>query len=170
MGKPEVSEVSVAPSADAFDRWVSDLRGFLGLDIGAAEAAVGKVPPELQDALLSRVEARLAEEVRRLVGSLDQFSRRAQLIGELLPNDADFRKAVTGFLSLLCLQFAHSLRKGLDKPIFLDDGAEYLRELGLTLEQAFREVRLDGRRYAAVACTDDGLDDFSKRTSGADEC
>lgn len=169
MGEPEVSEVSVAPSADAFDRWASDLRGFLGLDSGAAEAAVGKVPPELQDALLSRVEARLAEEVRRLVGSLDQFSRRAQLIGELLPNDADFRKAVTGFLSLLCLQFAHSLRKGLDKPIFLDDGAEYLRELNLSLNDLVREISLDGRRFLAVALVEQGSSEILGDAEGRSE-
>ena len=147
-------------------------RGSVGAerDEATAEAAAGIPCIESQNALLASIEARLTEEVRGLVGALDQFSNRAKLIGEWLPESAQFGKTVTSLLVLLSLQCSHAFRKGLDKPIFLDDGAEYLRELGLTLEQAFREVRLDGRRYAAVACTDDGLDDFSKRTSGADEC
>lgn len=143
--------------------------GFVDLDAALAGPASGVVVNDVQNALLASIETRLTEEVRRLVVALDQFSGRAQLIGKELPESAQFGKAVTGFLALLSFQFAYALRKDLDKPILFDDGAEYLRGLGLTLEQAFREVSLDGRRYSAVACVDNGLDDIDKRAGRGDE-
>ncbi len=127
--------------------------GRLGLDLNAAVAdrAAGDPSHNLQHALLVGVEARLAQEVRGLIGALGQFAGRAQCIGEELPSSSHFGKLVTGFLSLLSLQFAYSLGKGLDKPILLDDGAEYLRELRLSLDDLVREIDLDGRRFLAVA-------------------
>lgn len=137
---------------------LASLNGGRGFNLSSvlADRAEHEEASSSQDALLSGIEARLAEEVRGLVASLDQFGRRTQLIGEELPDDAHFCKAVTGLLGLLGFQFAYALGKGLDRPIFVDDGAEYLRELSLSLNDLIREVDLDGRRFLAVALVEQG--------------
>lgn len=109
---------------------------------------------DLQHDLLAGVEARLTHEVRGLVLALHQFGSRAQAIGEEVPSSAQFCKLVTGFLGLLGLQLAHSSGKYLDKPIFFDDGRQYLADLNLSLNEFIREVDLDGRRFMAVAFVD----------------
>lgn len=116
-----------------------------------AQRAEGGVLSDVENALLAGIEARLTQEVRGVVSALDQFGRRAQLIGEEVPAGAKFCKAVTSLLALLSFQVAYSFSKGLDAPIFLDDGAEYLRKLHLSLDDLVREVDLDGRRFMAVA-------------------
>ena len=126
-----------------------------GAHVAEGPAAEGN---EAQHALvLADIEARLTKEVRGLVASLVQFGGRAQLISEEVPADAQFSKLVTGFLALLGFQLAYSLGKDLDKPIFFDDGAQYLRDLGLSLNDFVREVELDGRRFMAVALIEQGL-------------
>lgn len=125
-------------------------RGF-GVQPDLAQTAVGEPPLQAQDALLASIEARLTQEVRGLIASLAEFGSRAQLIGEAIPDNAKFCKAVTALLSVLSLQLAHSLSQGVDLPIFLDDGAEYLRKLHLSLDDLVREIDLDGRRFLAVA-------------------
>ena len=164
MREPISSPVAATPGT-AFPDGRS-LRDERSLDVGVAKAAFGEMPTEAKDALLASIEARLAQEVRGLIGSLDQFSRRTQLIGELLPDDANFCKAVTGFLGLLSLQFAYSLGKGLDKPVFLDDGAQYLRELNLSLDDLVREVSLEGRRFLAVALVEQSSADVLGSAEG----
>ena len=109
---------------------------------------------DLQHDLLAGVEARLTQEVSGLVLALHQFGSRAQAIGEEVPSSAKFCKLVTGFLGLLSLQLAYSLGKDLDKPIFFDDGRQYLADLNLSLNEFIREVDLDGRRFMAVAFVD----------------
>ena len=146
-------------------------RGSVGAerDEATAEAAAGIPCIESQNALLASIEARLTEEVRGLVGALDQFSNRAKLIGELLPESAQFGKTVTSLLVLLSLQCSHAFRKGLDKPIFLDDGAEYLRELNLSLNDLVREISLDGRRFLAVALVEQGSSEILGDAEGCSE-
>ncbi|WP_423933213.1 hypothetical protein [Comamonas sp. 23] len=149
------------------------LPGWQGLDLqaGIAASAFGVVPAELQDAaVLSDIEARLAEEVRQLIAALSQFSGRAQLIGKEIPDGADFCKLVTRFLGLLGFQLAHALGKGLNKPIFFDDGAEYLRELHLGLSDFVREINLDGRRFLAVALLDEVSCQVGGSGDGGDKC
>lgn len=141
-----------------------------GGDSGLAEGAVSGNAGLAQDALLAGIEARLTEEVRRLVGSLDQFGRRTQLIGELLPDSSNFGKSVTSLLALLGFQLAYALGKGLDTPLLLDDGAEYLRKLCLTSDELFREVSLDGRRYMAVARIEDDLAELKDAAGRGKEC
>ena len=172
MSEPVNSPVAVVPVAHAdadSDLSRLDIAGGSG-ESGLAQAAVGDGACESQNAFLASLEARLAEEMRGLICSLGQFSSRAQQIGKLLPDDANFGKTITGLLSLISLQLAYSLSESLNKPIFLDEGAEYLRGLGLTMEQTFREFSFDGRRYCAVACADDGLNDVRERAGGGEEC
>lgn len=119
-----------------------------------AGGAEGIERVDLQHDLLAGVEARLTQEVRGLVLALHQFGSRAQAIGEEVPSSAQFCKLVTGFLGLLGLQLAYSLGKDLDKPIFFDDGRQYLADLNLSLNEFIREVDLDGRRFMAVAFVD----------------
>lgn len=117
--------------------------------------------------LLSDIEARLTKEVRGLISSLAQFGSRAQLICEEIPVNAQFCKLVTSSLQLLALQIAISLGKGLDKPIFFDDGCQYLADLGLCLDDFIREVNLDGRRFLAIALIDEKRADFFDPADGA---
>jgi hypothetical protein len=129
-------------------------------DAGVAARTYGEVIADEQHALLAVLEARLTNEVLRLVGALRQFGDRAQLIGEELPGSAQFSKAVTSLLTLLSLQMAIALGKGLDTPIFVDDGRQYLADLGLSLNDFVREVDLDGRRFLAVALIDKAPDEI----------
>ena len=134
-----------------------------------AQAAVGDVALQAQDALLSAIEARLTKEVRGLVAALDQFGRRAQLIGKDIPEGAKFCQLVTSSLALLGFQFAYSFNKGLDTPIFFDDGAKYLADLGLSLDEFVREVSLDGRRFLAVALIDQELPKLDSAADAGDK-
>lgn len=124
-----------------------------------------------QDALLlADIEARLADEMRRLVAALHQFGSRAELIGKEIPENAKFCKSVTQLLTLLSFQLAYSFGKDLDAPIFFDDGAEYLRKLNLSLSDFVRELDLDGRRFLAVALIDKQLGQLSSTADRGDEC
>lgn len=163
------------PPIPAGDSWADDLSALRRLaggggDGGLTEVAEGCGAALAQDALLASIEARLTEEVRRLVGSLDQFGRRTQLIGELLPDSSNFGKSVTSLLALLGFQLANTLGKGLDTPFLLDDGAEYLRKLCLTGDELFREVSFDGRRYMAVARIEDDLAELKDAAGRGEEC
>lgn len=130
--------------------------GVPDLAFGVTDGAHGVAVADLQDAYLVRMEARLTYEVKGLIGTLSQFGSRAQLISEELPVGAEFSKRVTLLLALLSLQLANALGQGLDKPIFFDDGALYLKQLGLSLNDLIREVDLDGRRFLCVALTKQG--------------
>jgi hypothetical protein len=130
--------------------------GVPNLAFSVADGAEGVSVVDLQNAYLVGMEARLTREVKGLIGTLSQFGSRAQLISEELPVGAEFSKRVTLLLALLSLQLANALGQGLDKPIFFDDGALYLKQLGLGLDDFIREVDLDGRRFLCVALTDQG--------------
>lgn len=115
-----------------------------------------------QDALLlADIEARLTNEVRGLIDALREFGSRAQLVCKEIPDNAHFTKLVSSSFILMSLQLAYALHKGLDKPIFFDDGVEYLRELKLCLSDFVREIDLDGRRFLAIALIDQKLGQFS---------
>ena len=133
------------------------MQGSSGADLGAMLAG-GALPVAVAVAaehdLLACLEARLAHEVADLVGALEQFSRRAQAIGEELPFNAQFGKLVTLLLSSMTLQLAQALLKDGDIPVLRDDGALYLQKLGLGLNDFLREVDLEGRRFLAVALID----------------
>lgn len=121
-----------------------------------AQGASGNVLTDEQSALLAGIEARLTKEVMGLVGSLAEFGRRAQAIGKEVPDDAQFCQLVPSFLALCSFQLAYALGKSADRRIFAEDGAEYLRELGLGVKDLFREIDLDGRRFLAVALVEQG--------------
>lgn len=105
--------------------------------------------------LLATVEARLTEEMERLASELIAFSGRVLDISEEIPEGANFSQSVSLLLSLFSLQLANSLFQNSDTPLLVDDGAQYLAKLGLSLEDFFREISLDGRRFLAVALIDE---------------
>lgn len=114
----------------------------------------------LQDALHSGVEARLAEEVRRLVLTLSEFGSRAKAIGESAPPGSDLGKFVAVMLSLAGFQLAKSFS---DDARLLDvccERADYLEKLQLSLSDLFREIDLDGRRFLAVAFTEQRVNEL----------
>ena len=124
-----------------------------------------------QDALLlADIEARLTNEVRGLIAALTEFGGSAQLICKEIPDGAHFTKLVSSTLVLIGFQLAYALGKGLDKPIFFDDGAEYLRELNLCLSDFVREIDLDGRRFLAIALIDQQSSELGCAGDGGDKC
>lgn len=139
-------------------------------EAGLAEGAVGGVLSDVQNALLASIEARLADEVLRLIDPIHQFGVRAQLIGKEIPDGAQFCKLITSLLALTAFQHAYALRQMADTPIFVDDGAGYLRKLGLELKDLFREVELDGRKFMAVALIDQQTADLDKASSKGEIC
>ena len=145
--------------------------GELDLNLGVA-AATGAVDAlDSKDALLlADIEARLTDEVRRLVAALHQFGCRSELIGKEIPDSAKFCKSVTALFTLLSFQLAYSFGKDLDTPIFFDDGAEYLRKLNLSLSDFVRELTLDGRRFLAVALIDQQLGQLGSAADRGDKC
>ena len=124
-----------------------------------------------QDALLlADIEARLTNEVRGLIAALREFGSRAQLVCKEIPDNAHFTKLVSSSFALMSLQLAYALHKGLDKPIFFDDGVEYLRELKLCLSDFVREIDLDGRRFLAIALIDQQSSELGCAGDGGDKC
>lgn len=132
---------------------VESVRG--GLCPNLADRALPvSLPVTIEDNCLSTVEARLAEEILVLTTALQKFGVFSKGVSEELPDSAEFGKLVTGLLSLLCFQFSDSLLKDMDSPILLSDGSEHLLKLGLSLNDAFREINLEGRKFLAVALID----------------
>lgn len=127
------------------------------------------IPVVNEDALLALdVETRLTEEVRRLISALREFGGLAQTISKELPLSSKYSQLVAITLGLVSLQFSNALSKGLDKPIFLDDGAVYLKELGLGIDDLFREVDLEGRRFLAIALIDESASQILNATQKGD--
>lgn len=114
-----------------------------------------------ENAVISAIETRLTQEILNLTGSLERFGSISKDISEELPDSAQFGKLVTRLLSLLCFQFSNSLLKDMDKPLLLSDGGEYIQKLGLSLDEAFREIELEGRQFLAVALINESLADGS---------
>ncbi|WP_154640634.1 hypothetical protein [Serratia marcescens] len=121
-----------------------------------------------QEHLIASIEARLTQEVLDLTDALQRFGLGTQRIHEELPATAQFGKLITSFFSMVSFQFAYALLKDRDKPLLLDDGAQQLQELGLTLNDFIREIDLDGRRFLAVALIDKKLSQFTNSGNAAD--
>ena len=128
------------------------------------------VPVEDENALLARVEAELADEVRQLALALTQFGGKAQAISIKIPESADFAKLITLFFGVLGFEFGNLFLQALIKrPLFGKD-SEYLRELHLQCKNAFVQFDLEGQQFLAVALVDqvrDGLPKEIKRAQGA---
>ena len=130
-----------------------------GVDLGAvlADGALPvAVPITSQDDLLARLEARLADGMLDFSSALLEFARVSQSIHKELPLSAEFGKHITFFFSTFCLQFAYALFKDRDVPLLLDDGAQHLHKLGLSVDELFRELEVDGRRFLAIALVEQG--------------
>ncbi|MFN3987605.1 MAG: hypothetical protein ACK4KV_19110 [Rhodocyclaceae bacterium] len=122
-----------------------------------------------QDDLLAHLETRLAGEMRDFVGALLKLSRGAEAVRKELPLTSHFGQYITLFLSTLSLQIAHALLKDGDLPLLLDDGAQHLQKMGLRLDELFRELVVDGRRFLAVALPNQQPTQFYQRgDAGAD--
>lgn len=128
-------------------------------EVGAAlRAAPHPGAPHLaldEHALVAGVEARLAEEVRRLVRALQEFACRAQAIGKDLPLPAEACKLVPDALALMSFQLAYAIERGVEGGVLLEQFPEQLADLELRLRDAFRNVDLDGRRFLAIALRDE---------------
>ncbi|MGQ0711000.1 MAG: hypothetical protein ACT4NV_14785, partial [Rhodoferax sp.] len=52
-------------------------------------------------------------------------------------------------------------------PLLLDDGAQYLHKLGLRVNELFRELDMDGRRFLAIALPEQGHAQILKNRNAA---
>ncbi|WP_291585822.1 hypothetical protein [Comamonas sp. UBA7528] len=109
---------------------------------------------EAQNDLLASIEARLTEEMRGLALSLAEFGCRTKAIREEIPDSAQFCKLVAGCLPLFALQLSDAILRAPQGFTFEDDGALYLKQLGLELKDFVRELDLEGRKFLAVAFLD----------------
>lgn len=123
---------------------------------GIAVMADVSTLPEHEDALLlADIEARLTEEVHGLIRSIEQFGLRSKLISEEIPNSSKFAQLIASTLTLSSFHFAYALRKGADKGIFFYDTSHDFGQFSLSLEDRFRQINLDGRKFLAVALIDE---------------
>lgn len=139
-----------------------------GLVLNSAEMTTEAAIPVMdENALLAALEARLADEMRGLGLSLREFALRTKAIREEIPESAKFCKLVAGLFPLAAFQLADALLSKTQRFTFKDDGALYLKELGLEVEDFVREIDLEGRKFLAVAfvdkCGRDVLDGAANR-------
>lgn len=122
-----------------------------------------------QNTLLSSIEARLTDEMRGLALSLAEFGRRTKAIREEIPDGADFCKLVAGFLPLTAFQLSDAILRTPQGFTFEDDGAVYLKQLGLELKDFVREFDFEGRKFLAVAFLDKSGRNALDRPANGDE-
>lgn len=134
-----------------------------------ADVAGRELSSEIQNALLSGIEARLTQEVHGLAVALQQFGLRTKAIREEIPSSANFCKLVAGFFPLVAFQLADAILRAPQGFTFEDDGALYLKQLGLELQDFVRELDLEGRKFLAVAFLDKRGCDVLDRTPDGDE-
>ncbi|GAB2471900.1 hypothetical protein GCM10027082_24270 [Comamonas humi] len=141
-----------------------------GLVLNPAEVtAEVPVPVVDENALLAILEARLADEMRGLGLSLREFALRTKAIREEIPKSAKFCKLVAGFFPLAAFQLADALLSETQGFTFKDDGALYLKQLGLEIEDFVRELDLEGRKFLAVAFVDKSGRNVLDGTANGDE-
>jgi hypothetical protein len=128
---------------------------------GPGGAEVGAVGAH-QDGLAAAggIEARLTEEVNRLVDALRQSGYRFQAVRKDVPAGREFLKLVAGSLALVSLEISNALALARNDSILLDDGRGYMAQLGLSIEQLVHEFEFGGLRYVGFACTKGSSSDF----------
>ncbi|KEH09800.1 hypothetical protein [Delftia sp. 67-8] len=162
------ARAAVPPSADTCAEARSSLASLQG-DPELATGAEGLAGVDEQNRLLAAVEARLAHEVRGLGLSFREFAFRTQAIREDIPDGAKFCKLVAGFFPLVAFQLADALLSETQVFTFQDDGAVYLKELGLEVKDFVRELELEGRKFLAVSFLDKRGRDVLDRPTDGDE-
>lgn len=136
-----------------------------GAALGAGEGFASKAAATDQDDFVAAdIEARLTEEVHRLAIVLLEGADRFQSIGQVAPR-CDLGQLVAQSFQLFALQFAQAFLQLGGKQGFLGEHAEQLGDMGLSIEQAFREICLDGRKFLAIAYVDPSL---GERNRGRD--
>lgn len=140
---------SAEPSVDAFPA-ATVVKGHAQ----PAAGAEGLSAVDEQNRLLAIAETRLADEVRWLGRALAEFGFRTKAIREEIPSSAQFCKLIAGFFPMTAFQLAIALGERTGSFTFEDDGALYLKKLGLEVNDFVREVDLEGRKFLAVAFLD----------------
>ena len=144
----------------------------VGLDIPVADGTDEHTDlmnmPLDKHSLLSLIETRLTDEVRRGAADLRRLAAAVEEIRKGVPADADFVELVLSSFELLALQLSNTFLANCKSGIFLDDGREYLRQLGLSLQDAIREIHLDGRDYVCIVKVGSGSSNLSDAVDARD--
>ena len=128
-------------------------------DFGLAAGTDSKVISDEENADLAVIEAKLADEMIGLGNFLKAFALRTKAIREEIPDSAQFCKLVAGFFPLMAFQLSEAFLCPKHRFTFQDDGALYLQQLGLKVNDFAREIDLEGRKFLAVALLDHGAAD-----------
>ena len=137
-------------------------------NFGLAAGADSKVISDEENADLAVIEAKLADEMIGLGNFLKAFALRTKAIREEIPDSAQFCKLVAGFFHLMAFQLAEAFLCPKHRFTFQDDGALYLQQLGLKVNDFAREINLEGRKFLAVALLDHGAADVRNGFSNRD--
>lgn len=143
-----------------------------GLDAIAASAAP-PVPVPVADeyALLACVEARLTEEMRRLVLAIRQFSSGAQSVCEEFDSaGTEVLKDVPIFFGLAALKIADGLEKFADAGVFLEHGVLDIDRLLSEIDKLFKKFEFEGQQFLAIALPNKSAADFFGCADGRQEC
>lgn len=116
-----------------------------------------------QDALFAGVEARLTEEMWRLIGALRQFAAVTQGVSKELDTPATkVLKNVPVSLGLFSMQVAHLILKFSDTPLSLLKSGLDAESLIGKLDESLLEVKFEGKKFLAVALPDSSLGEAEK--------
>lgn len=113
------------------------------------------------------IEARLTDEVRRFGVFFAEAADRLRSIGEDAGDNLD--KLVVASQRLLLLQFSDAILQSMRECSSLAEYVDHLGELELSLRDAFREVVLDGRKFACIALTDERAREFFRAHQGGEQ-
>lgn len=122
------------------------------------EAAPVLAQPIQHGANAANIEARLTDEMRRFGVFFAESADRLRAIGEDAADDFD--KLIAASQRLFLLQFSDAILKSMHRCRSLTEYVDHLGELELSIRDAFREVVLDGRKFLAVALTDERAREF----------
>lgn len=126
------------------------------------ESAFGTAPDATtvfseRDKVMADIEARLAEECRKFCAAAFDAARKTAAIREEIPEGADFAKLMVGMLPLYFFHFGEAFSHCVDEGILVDDGASYLKKVGLRLGDLSHQIILDGRQFYLVPAIDKPL-------------
>ncbi len=115
----------------------------------------------------ANVETALTDEMRRLAAFITESAIRLQSVGEHASDDLG--KLVLGAQRLFYLEFSNAILKSMNRCRSLSEYADNLNKLELSLGEAFREVVMDGRKFACVALTDEAAREFFRAHQGGEQ-
>lgn len=168
MQTPEPSDAAGQPgnAQSVFRDWMP---GRVPVAATAAPGAASVLDGRDEYDLSPAVQARLTEEVLRLVAALTQFARGAQAVAESPAAVGQLDKPVAQTLALVGFQLSNSFARDPKGFGLLACSLDDVQKMELNMRQLFHELQLDGRRFLAVALCDQSGNEVLHRTPGGEQ-